>query len=101
LGRAALVKILDLLLEELQEHIDKRLGIRAFRLNVGGRARSFLLGIGASDEYGARELKRTLQRNVVQPLASLVASGLVAPESVVEVRVAGGRVVLECDRRAA
>ncbi len=94
LGRAALEKILDLLLCELQGHIDRRLGIRAFRLNVGSRARSFLLGAGASDEYGARELKRTLQRNVVQPLASLVAAGRVAPESVVDVRIACGRVVL-------
>ena len=101
LDRAALRAILDLLLDELQEHIDKRLGIRSFRLNVGGRARSFLLSIGVSDEYGARELKRTLQRSVVQPLASLIVSGQVAPESVVEVRVAGGRMVLECNRRAA
>jgi ATP-dependent Clp protease ATP-binding subunit ClpA len=101
LGRAELEKILDLLLDELQEHLDKRLGIRSFRLNVGARARSFLLDIGVSDEYGARELKRTLQRSVVQPLASLVAAGEVAPGCAVEVRVAGGRVVLECARRAA
>jgi len=101
LARAALERILDLLLDELQEHLDKRLGIHSFRLHVGARARSFLLGIGVSDQYGARELKRTLQRSVVQPLASLIASGEVAPESVVDVRVAGGRVVIECARRAA
>jgi ATP-dependent Clp protease ATP-binding subunit ClpA len=101
LDRTALEAILDLLLYELQEHIDKRLGIRAFRLNVGARARSFLLSIGVSDEYGARELKRTLQRSVVQPLASLIASGQVAPESVVDVRIVGGQVVIECPRRAA
>lgn len=101
LDRVALESILDLLLAELQEHIDKRLGMHAFRLNVGARARSFLLSIGVSQEYGARELKRTLQRNLVQPLSSLIASGQVAPGSVVDVRVAGGRVVLECDRQAA
>jgi ATP-dependent Clp protease ATP-binding subunit ClpA len=101
LDRDALEMILDLLLDELQQHIDKRLGARSFRLNVGARARAFLLGIGASDEYGARELKRTLQRSVVQPMASLIASGRVAPESVVDVRVNGGRVVLECQRCAA
>jgi ATP-dependent Clp protease ATP-binding subunit ClpA len=62
---------------------------------VGARARSFLLGIGVSDEYGARELKRTLQRTVVQPLASLIASGQVVGGSEVEARVAGGKVVLQ------
>ena len=101
LGRVALERILDLLIGDLQEHIDKRLGARSFLLNVGGRARSFLLNAGASSEYGARELKRTLQRTIVQPLASLVSSGRVPPGSIVDARVAGGRVVLECERRAA
>lgn len=101
LGQAALEKILDLLLDDLQQHIDKRLNLRAFRLHVGARARTFLLGVGVSSEYGARELKRTLQRHVVQPLASLVAAGQVEPGSVVEARVASGRVVLESSRCAA
>jgi ATP-dependent Clp protease ATP-binding subunit ClpA len=101
LSRASLESIMDLLLAELQDHLDKRLGIRSFRLNVGVRARAFLLSAGTSAEYGARELKRTVQRSIVQPLASLIASGQAAPGSVVEARVAGGRVVLECDRRAA
>ncbi|MGA2182865.1 MAG: AAA family ATPase [Bryobacteraceae bacterium] len=101
LDLAALERILDLLLDELQEHLDKRLGMRSFRLNVGARARAFLLSIGVSDEYGARELKRVLQRNVVQPLASLVVSGQVAPGSVVDVRITDGEIVLECERRAA
>ena len=101
LGRGALEGILDLLIRELQEHIDKRLGDRSFLLNVGGRARSVLLNAGASAEYGARELKRTLQRSVVQPLASLVSSGRVPPGGMVDARVAGGQVVVECQRRAA
>lgn len=101
LARGALERILDLLIRDLQEHIDKRLRTRSFLLNVGGRARSVLLNSGASAEYGARELKRTLQRTIVQPLASLVSSGQVPPGSMVDARVAGGRVVLECERQAA
>ena len=101
LSHAAMEKILDLLLDELQCHIDKRLGLRSFRLRVGARARTLLLDAGISDEYGARELKRTLQRSVVQPLAALIASGEAAPDSTVEARIAGGRIVLECERRAA
>ena len=101
LNRRALAKILDLLIRDLQEHIDKRLGARSFLLSVGGRARSFLLNAGASAEYGARELKRTLQRTIVQPLASLLSRGQVAPGSIVEARIAGGRLVVDCERRAA
>jgi ATP-dependent Clp protease ATP-binding subunit ClpA len=101
LGRGALERILGLLICDLQEHIDKRLGDRSFLLNVGGRARSFLLNAGASAEYGARELKRTLQRTIVQPLASLVSSGRVTPGGMVDAHVTGGRIVLECQRRAA
>ncbi len=92
---------MDLLLGELQEHIEKRLGGRSFRLNVGAPARTLLLNEGTSARYGARELKRVLQRSIVQPLASLVAAGRVAPDSVVEVRVASGRIMINCDRRAA
>ena len=101
LSRAALEKILDFQLDELQCYLDRRLGVRSFRLRVGRRARSLLLEAGSSDEYGARELRRTLQRCVVQPLASMIAAGEVEPESVVEARIAGGRIVFERARRAA
>ena len=101
LARASLDRILDFLIDDLQAHISKRLGASAFSLNVGVRARSFLLNEGASEEYGARELKRLLQRTIVQPLASLVAAGEVWPGSTVEVRINGGRLMLDCSRRAA
>jgi len=101
LGRTALETILDLLLDDMQQHIYERLGPRAFHLRVGARARSYLLSIGVSAEYGARELKRTLQRSVVQPVASLAASGRIAPGSTVEVRISAGRVAFQCERRAA
>jgi len=101
LARASLDRILDFLIDDLQAHISKRLGASAFSLNVGARARSFLLNEGASEEYGARELKRLLQRTIVQPLASLVAAGEVWPGSTVEVRINGGRLMLDCSRRAA
>ena len=37
-------------------------------------ARGFLLERGTSAEYGARELKRTIHRNLTQPLAAMVAT---------------------------
>jgi ATP-dependent Clp protease ATP-binding subunit ClpA len=79
LSQDALAAILDGHVQDLQEHLDKRLGSNTFRLEVPGRTRRFLLERGTSTEYGARELKRTIQRQLVQPLASLIAAGEIAP----------------------
>jgi ATP-dependent Clp protease ATP-binding subunit ClpA len=75
LGSDALAAILDQEVRELQDHLDRRLGDRTFRLEVPARARKFLIERGTSTEYGARELKRTMQRQLIQPLASLMAAG--------------------------
>jgi len=79
LSAEALAAILDQHVQELQEHLDKRLGLNTFRLEVPARARRYLLEKGTSTEYGARELKRTMQRQLIQPLASMIASGDILP----------------------
>jgi ATP-dependent Clp protease ATP-binding subunit ClpA len=75
LDSAALAAILTQQIEDLQSHIDRRLGEQAFRIEVPPRSRRFLLERGTSPEYGARELKRTVQRYLIQPLAVMVAGG--------------------------
>jgi len=79
LDAESLATILDQNLEELQKHVNTRLGARCFSLDVPPESRQFLLRKGTSEEYGARELKRTLHRLVTQPLATLVASGQIEP----------------------
>lgn len=93
---AALKAILDQQIEDLQEHIQRRLGEQAFRIEVPARSRKFLLEKGTSPEYGARELKRVLHRQLMQPLASLVAGGEINPGASVraEVGPCKGRLVL-------
>ena len=73
LNTDALAEILDHHLGELQRHVHRRLGERSFEIEVSQAARQLLLGKGASVEYGARELKRTIHRMLTQPLATLVA----------------------------
>jgi ATP-dependent Clp protease ATP-binding subunit ClpA len=87
LNSLALTVILDQHIEELQDHIDQRLGERAFRIEVPLRSRVFLLEKGTSAEYGARELKRTLHRLLIQPLASMVAGGEINPGATVRAEV--------------
>jgi ATP-dependent Clp protease ATP-binding subunit ClpA len=89
LDLAALTAILDQHIEEFQEHIHRRLGERAFHIEVPARARKFLLEKGTSAEYGARELKRVLQQQLMHPLASMVAAGEINPG--VSVRADVGR----------
>jgi ATP-dependent Clp protease ATP-binding subunit ClpA len=75
LDRAALERILDLLITGAQEHLDQRLGPRSFHLVIPPRTRRMLLEQGTSSEFGARELKRTIHRRIMQPLAAMVSRG--------------------------
>jgi ATP-dependent Clp protease ATP-binding subunit ClpA len=87
LDSLALKAILDRQIEDFQEHIERRLGDRAFHLEVPARSRRFLLEKGASPEYGARELKRTLHRQLMQPLAAMLTGGEIHPGAVVRAEV--------------
>lgn len=91
LTRRAFDAILDLQLRALEDHIAGRLGARAFRLEVSAEAREFLLNLGTSPRYGARELKRVIHRHVTQRLAALVIEGLAQPGGVVRIEKARGR----------
>jgi ATP-dependent Clp protease ATP-binding subunit ClpA len=91
LDAEALAEIVDLQIAALELHIENRLSERAFELEVTAAARRYLLTKGTSSEYGARELKRTILRDLTQPLAAMVANGEVPPESIVRIdRVGAG-----------
>jgi CheY-like chemotaxis protein len=82
----SLSSILDSHIADLQNHVNTRLGDQSFALEVTPEARRILLQQGASSEYGVRELKRTIHRQLAQPLAALVARNQIA---------AGGHVLAE------
>ena len=79
LSAGSIGHILDHQIEELQEHVNNRLGPRCFSIELSLPAREFLLTKGISVAYGARELKRVVYRFLTQPLATLVAENLVSP----------------------
>ena len=83
LNREACDVILDQILGNFGRLINNRLGLRSFRLQCTTPARKQLLDVGVSLEFGARELKRTVQRNFIQPVAALVSKGEVPPGSTV------------------
>ncbi len=85
LSTDTLTEILTQQLNDLQNHIETRLGSRGFRLTVSSKGRDFLLKEGSSPEYGARELKRAIHQKLTQPLAELVVLGKVKPGGSVRV----------------
>lgn len=85
LTQAEFQKIIDLQLQAWQQHIDRRLADRAFRLEVSQEAKKFLLQKGTSMQYGARELKRVILHHLIHPLSALMTQNKVLPGSVVTV----------------
>jgi ATP-dependent Clp protease ATP-binding subunit ClpA len=83
LGREACEVILDQIFASFADLIRNRLGARGFRLQCTASGRNLLLDTGTSVEFGARELKRTVQRNFIQPVSALVAQGHVPSGSIV------------------
>ena len=90
LDREACEVILDHILAGFGRTINNRLGLNAFQLQCTPTARKLLLDTGISAEYGARELRRTVQRNFIQPLAALVSQGEIPPRSTVILDARGG-----------
>ena len=80
-------KILDLELQAVQRRILK-LHQGRFLMRYTDAARRLLLETGTSAKYGARELKRTIERNVVLPLSNLVATRQISEGDVLLVDLA-------------
>ncbi|HEV7745395.1 MAG TPA: AAA family ATPase [Pyrinomonadaceae bacterium] len=87
LDTEAMAAILEHDILALQEHVNLRLGERYFFIEVTPEAKELLIRQGISQEYGARELKRTIHRQLTQPLATMVARGEIQPGAQVKVSV--------------
>lgn len=75
LSKESLEKILDLQLAELR----KRLAEQDYHLEVSPEMRATLIEEGYDPDFGARPLKRTLQRRLETPLSRKIIAGEVLP----------------------
>jgi ATP-dependent Clp protease ATP-binding subunit ClpB len=75
LGAPELQRILDIELDAVRARLLRAAGAVEFAVNE--KARAFLLREGTDQRYGARHLKRAIERRLVQPLSNLVATGQV------------------------
>jgi ATP-dependent Clp protease ATP-binding subunit ClpB len=70
-----LEQILDLELEKVQRRIVQAVGPNHFTFRCTPEVKRWLLREGTDPKYGARHLKRVIERNIVYGLANLVATG--------------------------
>jgi ATP-dependent Clp protease ATP-binding subunit ClpC len=91
LGRDELLKILDIMLEE----VGHRLEDQGITIDVPEKTRAKLLEIGYDPKFGARPLRRTLQKSIEDPLADLMLEGRIKKDSVVRVTVQNGEFFFE------
>jgi ATP-dependent Clp protease ATP-binding subunit ClpB len=83
LGNAQMSQILDLRLQE----VEKLLESRQISIELTGPARQLILAAGSDAAYGARPLKRALQRMVQDPLAIKILNGEILHGSHVRIDV--------------
>jgi len=72
-----LEQILEIELGMVQQRVLMAAGAHQFVFNCTPRVKQFLLQEGTDPKYGARHLKRAIEKNIVFPLANLVATGQV------------------------
>ena len=84
LGREELCRIVDIELEMVQERVQNT-AAKSFTMKVTDSAREFLLLEGTDSRYGARHLKRAMDRLIVQPLSNLIASGQIRSGDMIRV----------------
>jgi ATP-dependent Clp protease ATP-binding subunit ClpB len=77
LGESELRRILDLELGQVQQRILYSPADRCFVSTVSPAGKDFLLAEGTDVKYGARHLKRAIERLLVQPLSNLMATNQV------------------------
>jgi ATP-dependent Clp protease ATP-binding subunit ClpB len=85
LGNEALRKILAIELNVVQQRVFSSAHVLPFVISVSQPAKDFLLTEGTDLKYGARHLKRAIDRLLVHPLSNLMASSQVRGGDLVRV----------------
>jgi len=96
LTREDLVKIIDLEVAMVKE----RLSAKGLSLDFGDEVKNFLIDKGYQPEYGARPLRRAVERFIEDPLAEELLKGSFERADAVKAVVDNGKLLLFPDRAA-
>jgi ATP-dependent Clp protease ATP-binding subunit ClpB len=97
LGRAEIRNIVDIQLRGLSARLERR----GLALVVRDEAKDLLAAVGFDPQFGARPLKRAIQRKLEDPLARRVLAGEFAPGTAIVVSASGGELQLSAAQPAA
>ena len=92
LGRATLERIVNLQLQRIEERL---LEHQQLGLVVTEAARGWLAEHGYDEEYGARPLRRVIEKRLLNPLSELLLSGKLEGKPIVRVDAKDGELTLE------
>ena len=94
--------VLDIELDMVEERILNATAGKPFGISVTDSAREFLLMEGTDSRYGARHLKRAIERLLIQPLSNLMASGQIRRGDYIRVSHSAGSACLNfCETEGA
>ena len=96
LGRNEMKRIVDIQLKHLQKLLDDRKIV----LEVDDKAKTWLANTGYDPVYGARPLKRVIQRQLQNPLAKMLLSGAIVDGETVRITVADGQLAINGSKLA-
>ena len=92
LSKESILKISDLMIRSLMKNMDRT---RKITLQVTDKARDLVCEKGYDEEYGARPLKRVIDKQIRDPLAGMIVSGELPNGSAVRVDANNGKFVFE------
>src|SRR5207248_6046501 len=80
--------VLDIELNDVQNRIMSSQSDRQFIFRCTATAKEFLLNEGTDLKYGARHLKRAIERHLVFPISNLIATGQIGLGDVIKIDLA-------------
>jgi ATP-dependent Clp protease ATP-binding subunit ClpB len=96
LGRSEMKRIVDIQLK----HLQSLLADRKIVLEVDETAKTWLANTGYDPVYGARPLKRVIQRHLQNPLAAMLLSGAIRDGQTLAVTVQDGHLTINGSKLA-
>ena len=85
LNQQHLRQVLDIELNDVQNRVMSSQSDRQFIFRCTTDAKEFLLREGTDLKYGARHLKRAIERHLVYPLSNLIATGQIGLGDVIKI----------------
>lgn len=88
---------IKMIVEKLVSTLQERLAGQQIQLNITDEAKAFLAEHGFDPVYGARPLKRFIQRSVETKLAKEIITGTIKEKSLVEIGIKNGEINLQIE----